>query len=614
VDHTQVYKYDGTNAPVKITSLNNDGYATPSLPVVDEANGLVYLKAMSAASGKFQLTVLKTDDTYEEIEINASNHGFAAAKPGVLFNGKYYFEGDNGTDDDELFVSDGTAAGTMMLKDINPDGNSNPKEFTIFKDELYFICEVSTGDQIWKTDGTADGTVMAVEPFTGDDGDISYLKVYNDQLFFSATDGTNGVELWSYDGTTAAMVKDLDGAATDGDPQALTIVDDLLFFEGKLNGDVVLWVSNGTSDYTMPVSEVLNTAVYPVKVNLDEKAIVGSILYFSADDANGHDDIYSVNADLIWTEDVVFTVSDDNGPLEDATVEFDGTTATTDASGMVTFLNVRMGTDLPYTVTLDDYEDASGTVSVADATVNEAVTLESLPTYSVIFTVTDGTNPLEGAEISFNSTTGTTDASGIFTFTELLPATDMAYDITKAGYTAASGTVTVVDQDVNVNESLTLIVYTVTFNVTDGTSSLADATISFNGTDQTTDASGSAVFSEVVPGTALAYTVTLDHRYYDSNGTVDVDGDETVDVILALTTIDESLLNTLQVYPNPTSGKVYIDGLEEDATYEIYNVSQQKIAEGKVENAQLDLSVKAGLYLLKISSGDATAIRRVMVK
>ena len=56
-------------------------------------------------------------------------------------------------------VSDGTAAGTGLLKDINPAGDSQPKYFTSVGSQLVFIANDGvSGDEPWVTDGTSVGT------------------------------------------------------------------------------------------------------------------------------------------------------------------------------------------------------------------------------------------------------------------------------------------------------------------------------------------------------------------------------------------------------------------------------------------------------------------------
>jgi hypothetical protein len=73
--------------------------------------------------------------------------------------------------------------------------------------------------------------------------------------------------------------------------------------------------------------------------------------------------------------------------------------------------------------------------------------------YTVTFTVTDGTNPLENANISINSQNLTTDASGVATIN--LEDNTYPYDVTLTGYNAYNGSVTVNGANENVPVVLT---------------------------------------------------------------------------------------------------------------------------------------------------------------
>ena len=63
---------------------------------------------------------------------------------------------------DELWRSDGTAAGTRLVEDIAPDGaGSNPTNLVDVGGILFFIADDGThGDELWKSDGTDAGTVL----------------------------------------------------------------------------------------------------------------------------------------------------------------------------------------------------------------------------------------------------------------------------------------------------------------------------------------------------------------------------------------------------------------------------------------------------------------------
>ncbi len=79
---------------------------------------------------------------------------------------------------------------------------------------------------------------------------------------------------------------------------------------------------------------------------------------------------------------------------------------------------------------------------------------EETATYTVTFNVSDGTNPIEGAIIIFNSQNKSTDIGGQAIFTEVEPANNIGWNISKAGYSSQNGTLNVIDQDVVTNISL----------------------------------------------------------------------------------------------------------------------------------------------------------------
>ena len=89
----------------------------------------------------------------------------------VEYNGAAYFLGYDGPTGAELWKSDGTTAGTVLVKDINPGiGSSSVHDFTIANGLLFFRADDGThGSELWKTDGTAAGTslVADLEPGSG---------------------------------------------------------------------------------------------------------------------------------------------------------------------------------------------------------------------------------------------------------------------------------------------------------------------------------------------------------------------------------------------------------------------------------------------------------------
>lgn len=55
----------------------------------------------------------------------------------IALNGRGWFAADNGTNGVELWNTDGNSLATSI--DINPAGSSNPHNFVILNNKLYFI-------------------------------------------------------------------------------------------------------------------------------------------------------------------------------------------------------------------------------------------------------------------------------------------------------------------------------------------------------------------------------------------------------------------------------------------------------------------------------------------
>ncbi|MBO63172.1 MAG: hypothetical protein CMA94_00120 [Euryarchaeota archaeon] len=58
----------------------------------------------------------------------------------------------------------------------------------------------TNGKELWKSDGTASGTVMVKDIHSGNTGSSAswpdYFTAVGSTLYFQAEDGANGLELW----------------------------------------------------------------------------------------------------------------------------------------------------------------------------------------------------------------------------------------------------------------------------------------------------------------------------------------------------------------------------------------------------------------------------------
>ncbi len=142
---------------------------------------------------------------------------------------------DDGAHGTELWLSDGSEAGTVLLKDVNPGpASSRPRFLTPAPGGAYFVAsDGSHGRELWWSDGTAAGTRMVADLAPGGDNSMPrWLTVVGDELYFSATDGHSGVELWRYrpGSPGPARVADLNPGSGASTPRLLTPFDNGLFF------------------------------------------------------------------------------------------------------------------------------------------------------------------------------------------------------------------------------------------------------------------------------------------------------------------------------------------------------------------------------------------------
>jgi len=81
---------------------------------------------------------------------------------------------------------------------------------------------------------------------------------------------------------------------------------------------------------------------------------------------------------------------------------------------------------------------------------------------------------------------------------------------------------------------------------------------------------------------------------------------------LSISEFDE--LN-IQIYPNPTSNRIYLRGIKEETTLDVFSVEGRKLKSFKINgNSFLDLNVTSGVYFVKITSENKSAVKKLIVK
>ena len=210
--------------------------------------------------------------------------------------GKLYFVAEDGTTGRELWTSDGTTGGTVLVEDIRTNGTgyysgynhgSNPTRLTAVGTRLYFTADDGTsGRELWVSDGSAAGTSLVRDVRPGGAGsDIYEVAAVGGTVYFTADDGVTGRELWRSDGTAAGttLVRDIRPGASTSLPTGLAAMGGVLYFtadDGATGRE--LWRSDGTAGGTTLVRDLHPGA--PSSSLGYAPLVVGSTLYFSADD------------------------------------------------------------------------------------------------------------------------------------------------------------------------------------------------------------------------------------------------------------------------------------------------------------------------------------------
>jgi ELWxxDGT repeat protein len=124
------------------------------------------------------------------------------------------FSADDGAMGQELWFSDGTTAGTRLVKDIDPAGSSSPNRIVnVGLFAMFSANDGSNGAELWRTDGTTAGTMLVkdLNPGPASARILSAARVGRGaSILFAGNDGQSGDELYVSSGTASSTRLQLD--------------------------------------------------------------------------------------------------------------------------------------------------------------------------------------------------------------------------------------------------------------------------------------------------------------------------------------------------------------------------------------------------------------------
>jgi ELWxxDGT repeat protein len=272
---SELWKSDGTAEGTRLVVDIAPGPLSSRPGELTNVNGVLFFSPSAGVQGN---SLWKSDGMPGGTRLvsNVVPVGSDGSEPDALasVDGTVFFTARDGVHGRELWKSRGDAKTTTLVKDINPGtGSSFPGELADVytgaglvnvNGTLFFTADDGAhGSELWKSDGTPNGTVMVDDIVPGAAGSWpALLTKVGSRLFFVADDGVHGSELWSSDGTSAGtvLVKDIEPGAEGDYPYGLTAVGDTLYFSAGLRDEVhgsEIWKSDGTAAGTTIVKDIV---------------------------------------------------------------------------------------------------------------------------------------------------------------------------------------------------------------------------------------------------------------------------------------------------------------------------------------------------------------------
>ena len=551
--YTSTLTFSGT-----LASLDDSTFVMPDSWTPNEA-GTYTIKAYTTYTADNDNTNDTIIDTLKVIEVNYAN--------GFVYGYNAYDASGSGFGDMavSLTQSKGTQAGLMA-------GTSN--NFMMcgdYIDGVVYGVEYSTNDlYVVNGDGSMYlwGTISGVNTVTGlaynpDNGTV-YVSDYNgttSDLYILNSDLSTTLV-----GTIESSIIIGIAADTLGNLYGVDLDDNFIKIDTATGAGTVVGPLGIDINYAQDIgTDYLNNRIFGTMYTTSGG-------YYEIDPTTGAATLIKDFGDeitmcaIVPNEDYTATFNADDGtnPLEGVAIDLDGYySATTDASGVAT-LQLYPDT-YPFSATLSGYVDYIDTFAVVDADTNVNITMT--PFYNVKFTVTNGTDPLSGANVIGTDT--------VFVTGDMLgwaePGTDVA------------------------NQMMS-------------------------------DPEGDSIYTKVLelPAGAIAYKYFKNSSWDNGewaggdNRTAEITGDTTLNDIWGNinNAVNAVSFANVKFAPNPTNGVLRISA-DNNYNVTVYDITGRVVATSVMTNntTSIDLTkAQSGVYLVKLNNGQTSATYKIIKK
>lgn len=254
-NYGKIWRTDGSQISLfKSFPITTNVQSYPSIVIGDN----LFFANFDYINGNFTgFELFKTDGVNTTLVKNINPVNFAESLPENFcnLNGTLYFSANDGTNGRELWKSDGTETGTVLVKNITSGANSTNFNEIISANGLIFFM-TDNYSKLWRSDGSDSGTFLLHDAGTNNMGNGANAMInFNNKVFFKGFEVGNDGELWESDGTIAGTKLTKNINPNFGSyPAAFVEFEGLLYFAA----DSQLWKSDGTNNGTVLVSSALS--------------------------------------------------------------------------------------------------------------------------------------------------------------------------------------------------------------------------------------------------------------------------------------------------------------------------------------------------------------------